>query len=241
MSKRETDLRTVPRHIAIIPDGNRRWARRQAESVAHGHSEGAGNLMHIVRAAHAMGVKVMTFYMFSTENWTRAEEEVQTLMLLLEQYLIEQKQPMIDEGVRFNTIGDLSCLTSRAQELIAEVKSATSSGKSIDVVAALNYGSRDELRRAFQKIHEDILIGKMKSEQLDEQIISSYLDTAHWPDPDLMIRCSGEFRLSNFLLWQLSYSEVYITDVLWPDFTPLHLQEAVQAYQGRERRLGGSL
>lgn len=230
-----------PNHIAIIPDGNRRWAKRRAESFHHGHSEGAGNLMNIVRAAHDLGVKAVTFYLFSTENWTRAENEVQALMFLLEQYLIEQKQPMIDEGVRFKTIGNLSVLPARIQELIADVKQETAKGQNIDVVAALNYGSRDELLRAFQRMHKAIEKGDLKAEELSENVISSYLDTAPLPDPDLMIRCSGEFRLSNFLLWQLSYAEIYIADVLWPDFTPLHLQEAVKAYQGRERRLGGSL
>ena len=234
-------MNTSPHHIAIIPDGNRRWAKRHAETIPQGHSEGAGNLMKIVRAGHDLGVKVMTFYLFSTENWNRAEEEVQALMFLLEQYLIEQKQPMIDDGVRFKTIGNLSVLPPRVQELIAEVKEATAQGGNIDVVAALNYGSRDELLRAFQRIQKDIQSGHLKAEGLSENLISSYLDTAPFPDPDLMIRCSGEFRLSNFLLWQLSYSEVYIADVLWPDFTPLHLQEAVKAYQGRERRLGGSV
>lgn len=233
-------MSSVPYHIAIIPDGNRRWAKKRAENIADGHAEGAGNLMNIVRAAHALGIKVVTFYMFSTENWSRSQDEVQALMLLLEQYLLDQKKTMMDEGVRFNTIGDLSALSPCLRTLIDEVKEATSTGKSIDIVAALNYGSRDELLRAFHKIHSEIERENLKVEEVDEQVISRYLDTASWPDPDLMIRCSGEFRLSNFLLWQLSYAEVYISDVLWPDFTPHHLQEAVTAFQGRERRLGGS-
>lgn len=233
-------MNRVPKHIAIIPDGNRRWAKQRSTSVPEGHSEGAGNLMHIVRAAYRMGIKVITFYMFSTENWSRSQDEVSALMALLEHFLKEQKQPMIDEGVRFNTIGDLTALPSTAQNLIQEVKHATQPGKTIEVVGALNYGSRDELRRAFHRMHADIAQAKLSLEQVDEQRISHYLDTAAWPDPELMIRCSGEFRLSNFLLWQLSYAEVYIANVFWPDFTAHHLEEAVKAYQERERRLGGS-
>lgn len=234
-------MSNIPRHIAIIPDGNRRWAKKNFESVEQGHSEGAGNLMKIVREAYALGVKYITFYVFSTENWSRPQAEVDALMELLEDYLIEQKQPMIDEGVRFNTIGDLGALTPRIQALISEVKEATKHGNHIDVVAAINYGSRDELVRTFKKMHEHLQSGELTLERLDEATIAAHLDTAPWPDPDLMIRCSGEFRLSNFLLWQLSYAEVYISDVLWPDFTPAHLKEAVSAYQGRERRLGGSI
>lgn len=231
----------IPTHIAIIPDGNRRWAKKQFETVSHGHSEGAGNIMNIVRGAYELGVKILTFYLFSTENWNRSQDEVKALMLLLEHYLIEQKSLMVKEGIRFSTIGDLSCLPEKTQELIDEVKTETVAGKSIDVIVALNYGSRDELRRAFTKMHRDLTEGRLKQEQVDERMISNYLDTAQWPDPDLLIRCSGEFRLSNFLLWQLSYAEIYIADVLWPDFTSSHLQEAIQAYQIRERRLGGNL
>ena len=231
----------IPRHIAIIPDGNRRWAKQHFESVAQGHAEGAGNLMKIVREAYSLGVKYITFYVFSTENWSRPPAEVDALMELLEDYLIEQKQPMIEEGVRFNTIGDLSILTPKIQGLIHEVKEATKGGTHIDVVAAINYGSRNELLRTFKKMHQQLQDGELTLERLDEETIAAHLDTAPWPDPDLMIRCSGEFRLSNFLLWQLSYAEVYITDVLWPDFTPAHLKEAVKAYQGRERRLGGTI
>jgi undecaprenyl diphosphate synthase len=233
------DVQRLPKHIAIIPDGNRRWAKKQQSSVKTGHREGADNLMDIIKAGREIGVKTMTFYLFSTENWNRSKEEVDALMWLLPTYLVEQKQTMIDNGIRLHTIGDLSRLPPDVLKVVNETKEATANGNEINFVMALNYGSRDEITRAVRQIALDVSQGKLQVSQIDEALIASYLDTCLWPDPDLLIRTSAEFRVSNFLLWQISYSEVHIEDVLWPEFTPRHLLQAIIDFQGRDRRLGG--
>lgn len=237
--KQKIDLQRLPKHIAIIPDGNRRWAKKQQSSIKSGHREGADNLMDIIKAGRELGVETMTFYLFSTENWNRSKEEVDALMWLLPTYLVEQKQTMIDNGIRLHTIGDISRLPSDVLQVVNETKEATAKGNGVNFVMALNYGSRDEMTRAVRKIIKEVQQGKLQENQVDEALISQYLDTAAWPDPDLLIRTSAEFRVSNFLLWQISYSEVHIEDVLWPDFTPHHLLEAIVNFQGRDRRLGG--
>lgn len=234
------DKSRLPLHIAIIPDGNRRWAKRQQSTIKSGHREGADNLMDIIKAGKEIGLKMMTFYLFSTENWNRAKEEVDALMWLLPTYLIEQKQTMIDNGIRLRTIGDLSRLPKETLEVIDQTKEATSHCQSIDFVMALNYGGRDEMCRAFHTIINDMKAGKITQQDINEDLISDYLDTAEWSDPDLLIRTSGELRFSNFLLWQSSYSEVYIEEVLWPDFSPHHLLQAIVNFQKRDRRLGGA-
>ncbi len=233
------DKSRLPKHIAIIPDGNRRWAKLQESMPAAGHREGADNLMNIVRAGKEIGIKTMTFYLFSTENWNRSQDEVDALMWLLPSYLTEQRQTMIDEGVRLETIGDLSRLPPDVLHVVNETKAATAQGKGITFVMALNYGSRDELCRAFKKMAADIQNKSLGIEEIDLEKMSQYLDTAQWEDPDLLIRTSGEMRVSNFLLWQISYAEIHIEEVLWPDFTPHHLLKAIQGFQKRERRLGG--
>lgn len=233
------DVQRLPKHIAIIPDGNRRWAKKQQSSVKTGHREGADNLMDIIKAGREIGVKTMTFYLFSTENWNRSKEEVDALMWLLPTYLVEQKQTMIDNGIRLHTIGDLSRLPPDVLKVVNETKEATANGNEINFVMALNYGSRDEITRAVRQIALDVSQSKLQVSQIDEALIASYLDTCLWPDPDLLIRTSAEFRVSNFLLWQISYSEVHIEDVLWPEFTPRHLLQAIIDFQGRDRRLGG--
>ncbi len=226
----------VPRHVAFIPDGNRRWAKKRETSAAKGHREGADILMDIVKAAKALGVKASTFYIFSTENWTRDAVEVQALLWLLESYLIEQCPVMLENEIRFQTIGDLSRFPACVRETVQATKDATAHCATMDLVLALNYGARDELRRAFQSMLNDEI---WKKETVTEALISQYLDTVQWPDPELLIRTSGEQRLSNFLLWQTSYTEVYTTNVLWPDFTPKNLLTAILEFQQRERRLGG--
>jgi len=235
--KAKIDVERLPKHIAIIPDGNRRWAKKQQSSFKTGHREGADNLMDIIKAGRELGVKTMTFYLFSTENWNRSKEEVDALMWLLPTYLVEQMQTMIDHGIRLETIGDLSRLPSDVLQVVNETKKATACGNQINFVMALNYGSRDEITRAVRKIAEDAKKGDLTI--IDESTISAYLDTNKWPDPDLLIRTSAEFRISNFLLWQISYAEVHIEDVLWPDFTPHHLLQSIISFQGRDRRLGG--
>lgn len=235
--KAKIDVERLPKHIAIIPDGNRRWAKKQQSSVKTGHREGADNLMDIIKAGRELGVKTMTFYLFSTENWNRSKEEVDALMWLLPTYLVEQKQTMIDHGIRLETIGDISRLPNDVLQVVNETKKATADCTQINFVMALNYGSRDEITRAVRNIVEDAKKGDLKT--IDESTITAYLDTKKWPDPDLLIRTSAEFRVSNFLLWQISYAEVHIEDVLWPDFTPHHLLQAIISFQGRDRRLGG--
>lgn len=229
----------IPHHVAIIPDGNRRWARNQELKTQAGHQEGADILMDTVRAAKLIGIKAVTYYTFSTENWTRSQSEVEGLMWLIESYLENELPTLLEEGVRFNTIGDSELLPDSLKKRITHTSELTKSGNKIDLTLALNYGSRDELVRACRKIASKVASNEIQPEDITEEMLVKQLDTHFLKDPDLLIRTSGECRLSNFLLWQLSYAEVYITPVLWPDFTPLHLLEAVQAFQKRERRRGG--
>ncbi len=235
----QLDLTRVPKHVAIIPDGNRRWAKKIKENVNSGHREGADTLRDVVRACRSVGVQVLTIYTFSTENWNRSPEEIRVLMWILETNLAEQCDMMVKEGIRLATIGDLSKLPSNVQNRIAMTKEITSNCDEMTLVLAINYGSRDEIRRTFKKMLQDYNQGCFKEEDITESMIASYLDTSPWGDPDLLIRASGEMRVSNFLLWQVSYSEIFVTDTLWPDFTPNLLLEALLEFQKRERRLGG--
>jgi undecaprenyl diphosphate synthase len=230
----------IPHHVAIIPDGNRRWAKKQTEHFQKGHEAGAGNLIEIVKAGKELGIKTLTFYLFSTENWTRSEEEVAALMWLLQVFLRENCREMQEEGVRLKTIGDLSALPNDALAVLQETMEATAHCDQLEMVLALNYGGRDEIRRAFHHILDHYSEGKLRKEEVTETLIASYLDTKHWKDPDLLIRTSGEIRISNFLLWQLSYTEIYSTELLWPEFTPDDLLDAVLDFQKRDRRLGGT-
>ncbi|MDP1880496.1 MAG: polyprenyl diphosphate synthase [Parachlamydiaceae bacterium] len=234
----QIDFTRIPQHIAIIPDGNRRWAKRQFFDAAEGHREGADTLTEIVKAANELNIKSITFYSFSTENWNRPPEEIAALMLILNIYLVNQCESMIQNGVKLNTIGELSPLPSFLQETIEKTKEATKECEKINLILALNYGSRNELARTFRTMVDDYDKKILTKEDFNESMISRYLDTHPWGDPDLLIRTSGELRLSNFLLWQLSYSEIHIAPVLWPDFTPQHLVNAILDYQNRQRRWG---
>lgn len=229
----------IPRHIAIIPDGNRRWAKEQSLEARAGHEEGADGLLDIVRAAKHLGVEAISFYTFSTENWNRSKEEVEGLMWLIEDYLRVQLPEMLKEEIEFRAIGDLIPLPESLKKQIQIAEEETRGQKSIKLVLALNYGSRDEICRALRKIASKVASQKIDIAEITEPMITDALDTSFLPDPDLLIRTSGESRLSNFMLWQLSYAEIYLSPVLWPDFTPDHLVEAVKAYQQRERRKGG--
>ncbi|MBS0603705.1 MAG: di-trans,poly-cis-decaprenylcistransferase [Verrucomicrobia bacterium] len=233
------DPSKIPSHVAIIMDGNRRWAKRQGLPTMMGHWKGAETLTKIVRAASELGIKTLTVYSFSTENWGRAKEEVDALMHLFKVYLEKQREPMLREGVRLDAIGDLKRLPPFVLHELERSRSYTAQGKKIDLVLAMNYGGRDDIRRAFVAMMGDFEKGKLSRDQVSEQLISQYLDTAKWPDPELLIRTSGERRQSNFLLWQLCYSEFYHTDVLWPDFDQHDLLQAVREHQLRQRRLGG--
>lgn len=234
--------RPLPRHVAIIMDGNRRWVKRNSLAAAasqfKGHWVGAAVLADIVEAADALGIEVLTVFAFSTENWSRSEKEIEAIFSIIETYLKNNCEKMCENGVRFDVIGDLTPFPSYLKKEIARVKEATQEGKKIDLVIALNYGSRDEMRRVVTKIAEDYAAQKIKKNAITEEFISEYLDTARWGDPDLLIRTSGEMRISNFMLWQMAYAEMYVTDVLWPDFTPDELLKAVKSYQERQRRMG---
>jgi len=229
----------LPRHVAIVMDGNRRWAINNGKSIEAGHWQGAEQLDLILRAARELKIKILTVYSFSTENWKRTEEEIHILMQLLETYLSEKRADLIREGVRVHTIGDLSPLPLHIQRHLEETKQATQGCNEIELILALNYGGRDEMRRAFIRMSEEVKKGALKCTEITEETISSYLDTAQWPDPELLIRSGGAQRISNFLIWQISYSEIVITDTLWPDFSPKDLLQAIIEYQKRQRRFGG--
>jgi len=234
------DRSRIPRHIAIIPDGNRRWAKKRFSTADEGHREGADTLMEIVKAAKELEIKGITFYSFSTENWNRSPEEVFALMLLFATYLTEQREEMARSGIKLETIGNIQELPPFLQQVILETKLATQTCDKITLILALNYGSRDELCRAFRSMLSDVESQLLTKEEINEQTVARYLDTYRWGDPDLLIRTSGELRISNFLLWQLSYTEIHVAPVLWPDFNPEHLLNAILDFQGRKRRWGGT-
>jgi len=235
----QLDASIVPQHVAIIPDGNRRWATREVlANDPTGHRHGAHNVLDIVEAAGNMGIKTLTLYTFSTENWSRPSAEVDLLIDLIESYLKDQRERMIQEGVKLGIIGDISRLPPSVQQTIHITKEATQHCETINLVLAINYGARDELCRVMRTILQETQSDGLDPKNIDEHFIAKYLDTEPWGDPALLIRTSGEMRISNFLLWQLSYTELYVTDTLWPDFTPDHLLKAILDYQRRERRNG---
>ncbi len=233
------EQRTVPRHVAIILDGNGRWAKKRMLPRNAGHAAGSKNVEKICEAAWNMGIEYVTMYAFSTENWTRPQEEVDALMKLLHSYLKDCIRTSKKNNMQVRVIGDITRLEPDLQERIHELEEVSAHNTGLHFQVALNYGSRDEMARAVRKLARDVKAGDLLPEDVDEQKISSYLDTDGIPDPDLMIRTSGEQRLSNYLLWQLAYAEFYFTDVLWPDFDKKELQKAVEFYQSRDRRFGG--
>lgn len=229
----------IPQHIAIILDGNGRWAKAKGMPRNYGHTAGAKNVETVCQAAHDLGVKYVTMYAFSTENWNRPEGEVEALMKLLESYLKNCIKTADKNNMRVRVIGDTTRLSERFQERIRELEAASAKNDGLNLQIAINYGSRDEMTRAMRRMSEDVAAGKRKPEEITESVFEEYLDTAGIPDPDLLIRTSGELRLSNFLLWQLAYSEFYFTDVPWPDFHKEELERAIEAYNKRDRRFGG--
>ncbi|MBI5273436.1 MAG: di-trans,poly-cis-decaprenylcistransferase [Chlamydiales bacterium] len=228
----------IPRHVAIIMDGNRRWAKKHFLPIKYGHVRGINTLTQIVEAAAEIGIDILTVYSFSTENWNRSIFEVNALMELFKQYLVEKRQVMKMNGVRLSVIGDTSKFSKEIIDEIDRSIDYTKDCTRIQLVLALNYGARDELKRAVIRMIEAIEEGKLSKDGITEETISSYLDTHALPDPDLLIRTSGERRVSNFLLWQISYSEIYYTDKLWPEFTQDDLLLAMLDYQTRYRRKG---
>ena len=231
--------RKIPQHIAIILDGNGRWAKAKGMPRNYGHTAGAKNVETVCQAAHDLGVKYVTMYAFSTEIWNRPEGEVEALMKLLESYLKNCIKTADKNNMRVRVIGDTTRLSERFQERIRELEAASAKNDGLNLQIAINYGSRDEMTRAMRRMSEDVAAGKRKPEEITESVFEEYLDTAGIPDPDLLIRTSGELRLSNFLLWQLAYSEFYFTDVPWPDFHKEELERAIEAYNKRDRRFGG--
>ena len=231
--------RKIPQHIAIILDGNGRWAKAKGMPRNYGHTAGARNVETVCQAAHDLGVKYVTMYAFSTENWNRPEGEVEALMKLLESYLKNCIKTADKNNMRVRVIGDTTRLSERFQERIRELEAASAKNDGLNLQIAINYGSRDQMTRAMRRMSEDVAAGKRKPEEITESVFEEYLDTAGIPDPDLLIRTSGELRLSNFLLWQLAYSEFYFTDVPWPDFHKEELERAIEAYNKRDRRFGG--
>ena len=229
----------VPEHIAIILDGNGRWAKAKGMPRTYGHTVGAKNVETICRAANEMGVKYVTMYAFSTENWSRPADEVKALMKLLGEYIKTCMKTAKKDNLKVRFIGDLSKLDDKLRASIKELTEYSSQFTGLTLTIAINYGSRDEMTRAIKHLAEDIKSDKLSVDDINEELFSGYLDTKDIPDPDLMIRTSGEQRLSNYLLWQLAYAEFYFTPVPWPDFTPDELKKAIEEYDKRNRRFGG--
>lgn len=234
----ELDPEAVPRHVAIIMDGNGRWAKKKLLNRVKGHEQGSETVRSIVTASGEIGVKILTLYAFSTENWGRPESEVRALMKLLKKFLISRKQELFDNGIRLNVIGQREQL---APDILKEIDDAVHFTKDNDKMLlnlALSYGSREEITRAVRLIAAKISTGELKISDISQDMISTHLYTATMSDPDLIIRTSGEFRLSNFLLWQAAYSEIYISETLWPDFTREEYINILKNFQKRDRRFG---
>ena len=229
----------VPQHVAIILDGNGRWAKKRGMPRNYGHAQGAKNVEKICEEAWRMGIKYLTVYAFSTENWNRPQNEVDALMKLLRNYMKTCLKTAAQNDMKVRVIGDITRLDEDIQKRILELEEATKDNGGLNFQIAINYGSRDEMIRAMTKLSDDCMKGSVKAEDITEELFSDYLDTKGIPDPDLLIRTSGELRLSNFLLWQLAYAEFYFTDVPWPDFTKEELEKAVVQYNSRDRRYGG--
>ena len=236
----EISKENMPRHIAIIMDGNRRWARAKGKDASYGHKAGAQTLEKIVRYANKIGLEYITVYAFSTENWKRAEDEVSALMLLLQTYLDDYSKRADTENIRVKILGSISALSEGMQKSIAKTVGRTQNNTGITFNIALNYGGRDEIIKAIKKIAEDVKNEKIGIEDIDEELVSNNLYTKGMPDPDLLIRTSGELRLSNFLPWQLVYSEFLFIDKNWPDFTEQDLDDAILEYEKRTRKFGAN-
>lgn len=233
------ETRSVPQHVAIIMDGNGRWAKKRGLPRTAGHYQGAKAVEQILYDADAMGIKYLTVYAFSTENWSRPQSEVKTLMNLLRTYMRTSLQKCAKNNVRIRVLGDRSKLDEDLIEAIDDLERDTKNNTGLQFQIAINYGGRDDIRRGVMKIAEKVRSGELDPASITEETVSENLDTADIPDPDLLIRTSGELRISNFLIWQCAYTEYYFTDVLWPEFNKEELQKAVDAYMHRERRMGG--
>ncbi len=233
------NLSKLPVHVAIIMDGNGRWAKKRGLSRVHGHVEGVKRVEEIVRAAKEVGIKYLTLFAFSTENWRRPPEEVNFLMGLLKSYVESKRDEFLSNDIRFNAMGRLKRLPNEVYEAVKALMEDTRHCESLVVTLALNYGGRAEMVDAFKKLAKEVASGRIEPKQVDEELISKHLYCPWIPEPDLLIRTSGEMRISNFMLWQLSYTELYFTPTLWPDFTKEEFYKALEDYSRRERRFGG--
>lgn len=236
--KEQIDLSRLPRHIAIIMDGNGRWAKKHGLARMFGHKHGVDTVHDITVAATKLGIEYLTLYTFSTENWNRPKEEVDALMVLLVDTIVKETPTLMNNNVRLQTIGDIERLPETARVKFEQCMEQTSANTGLTMVLALSYSARWEITRAVQQAVQKAKEGNLRVEDVNEQYVSSKMTTATIPDPDLLIRTSGEYRLSNFLLWQLAYAELYFTDCLWPEFTEEELYKAIVDYQKRERRFG---
>lgn len=234
----ELDMKRIPSHIAIIMDGNGRWAKKRFLPRLAGHKAGSETLREIIATCGELGVKYLTVYAFSTENWGRPKEEITGLFNLLRGYLDTELENLNKEGIRIETLGDMTKMPEDLRNKIDRAREKTKDNSTMQLNIALNYGSRDELLKGVQSLGRKVLEGSLDPEDITEDMIGAVLYTKDIPDPDLLIRTSGELRLSNFLLWQLAYSEFYFTDVFWPDFKRSELMKAIDVYQNRKRRFG---
>ena len=231
-------MEKIPAHIAIIMDGNGRWAEAQGKERYEGHIEGVASVKACIKAARKSGVRYLTLYAFSTENWGRPQAEVDALMQLFCQSVTKETPELVEQGVRVRFIGRRDRFSEDVRERLLHIEESTAEGDKLTLVLAFDYSSRDELVRATRSIAEMVERGELKAEQIDDKLISAHLDTADMPDPDLVIRTSGECRLSNFLLWQASYAEMYFPQIMWPDFREEAFDKALEVYAERNRRYG---
>ena len=236
--KAEIDTQNIPAHVAVIMDGNGRWAKQRGGLRVFGHQSAITAVRETVEEAAELGVRYLTLYAFSTDNWNRPKLEVMALMQLLVHTIRQETAILLKNSIRLEAIGDISTLPANCQRELAEAMELTKTGARMTLVLALSYSGRWDLTQAAKLMAIDVASGKLQPADVTEAIVASYLVTAKMPDPELLIRTSGEQRISNFLLWQLAYTELYITDLLWPDFRKQHFQEAIRAYQRRERRFG---
>ncbi len=228
----------IPQHVAIIMDGNGRWAKAQGKERVYGHIQGVESVRRVIKACPKYGVKYLTLYTFSTENWGRPTEEVNALMELMCSSIASETPELCKQGVAVRILGDRSALSDKVNASIDDIESKTAEGKTLTLLLAFNYSSRSEITRAVRQIAERVSVGELDWQSVTEQTIAENLYTAEIPDPDLVVRTSGECRLSNFLMWQAAYSELYFTDVLWPDFDEQELVKAIEVYNKRDRRFG---
>ena len=238
MNNHFLDKNNIPKHVAIIMDGNGRWAKQKGEMRIFGHTNGVESVRESLTAAAEIGVKYLTLYAFSTENWNRPKEEVAALMDLLVKAIYDEVEELNEKGVRLETIGNTSILPVSCREALTKAKERTKDNDKITLILALSYSSRWEIAQAVKTMAEESISGKLNVKTINEDLISSYLSTSNFPDPELLIRTSGENRVSNFLMWQLAYTELYFTETLWPDFKKEHFFKAIKDYQERERRFG---